>query len=222
MGEHLESTSFSSTAPIKTKAGTWQKPGTPSLSSLGLAGHSRAPQLSPCVLWSQTHPSSESGGQNKTKKKGRNLWGCVAFTDQLPTKLCKWPTKDRLRHQGCFRGVFPLILSPMHLSCCCLLLLQTHFSAHRTDFRTTFDKRRPWQLGDKYYFPNLPSFVSHLQVQPATRWKQLINFPRASQEFFLVFFHLGCVLPSPWTVKRPSGRARFGTASLARFRQPPC
>lgn len=50
---------------------------------------------------------------------------------------------------GCFiNGVFLLILSPIHLFCCCLLLFQAHFSARCMDFRKTFDKDGPgsWMI----------------------------------------------------------------------------
>lgn len=122
MGKHLESTSFSSTAPIKTKAGTWQKPGTPSLSSLGLAGHSRAPQLSPCVLWSQTHPSSESGGQNKTKKKEEIYEDALLLQISSPQSFANDPPRIGCVIRGVSGVFFPSFYPPCTFPavvCCC-------------------------------------------------------------------------------------------------------
>lgn len=104
------------------------QPGTPSLSSLVLAGHTPEPrgtaQLSPCALWSFLLLR----GWKKLKSTRPHIKPALQMTHQGYTLFTS--------------GIFLLILSPMHLFCC-LLLFQTHFSAPCTDFWTTFDKDDP-------------------------------------------------------------------------------
>lgn len=109
---------------------------------------------------------------------------------------------DPPRRRRFISGIFLLVLSPSHLFCCRLLLFQTHsfFCAVVRISGRLLIKTGSWQPGDKYYFLNLPSFVSHLQPQPGTRWKQLIKFGPAWQEFFLVFL-------SPWVCAAFSGNS---------------
>lgn len=102
-----------------------------------------------------------------------------------------------------------------------LFFLKPVFPPSCMDFRKSFDKDSPgsWVI-------NI-IFLTCLALSAACdcslpHLEQLINFPAASQEFSLFSFTLGvcCLLAERLTIR--VGRAGFGKAGRARFRQLPC